>query len=237
MKRQFGRIVFVILLTFFVSFSPGSHQPRANAQAASPALQATPLPRLDQIKNLIRVPLVSQARDYTCGVAALQAVLLYYGEDDYSQSELARYLGANPRHGISYRAILRFANRRFSDPQKRNFWMWKRCGMTIDVLREVIDSGRPPIIPFQAWVRPGVSWKKEWNEGHYAVAVGYDEDNIYFMDSAILGHYAYIPVDEFLDRWHDRDPVTGEKLSQCALVIGNDGKIPSYDVRVIQRLE
>jgi uncharacterized protein YvpB len=237
LKRHFGRLVFVILLTSLVSFAPGDDPPRAYAQAASPALQAyQPLTNLDHVINLIRVPLVRQTMDYTCGVAALQSVLLYYGEE-FGQTELARYLGVSTQHGTNYRAILRFANRKFPDPQKRDFWMWKRCGMTIDDLRQVIDTGRPPIIPFQAWGRPGIDWKKEWKEGHYAVAVGYDENNIYFMDPSVLGHYAYIPVGEFLDRWHDRDPATGDKLIQCALVIGNDSKIPSYDFRVIQRLE
>jgi hypothetical protein len=237
LRRQPGRIVFAILLTFLFSFAPGGHQPRACAQAALPALQAhQPLPNLDQVKNLIRVPLVRQTTDYTCGAAALQSVLLYYGED-FGQMELARYLGASPQNGTRYRAILRFANRKFPDPQKRNLWMWKRCGMTIDILREIIDSGRPPILPLQAWGKPGVNWKKEWKEGHYAVAVGYDEYNLYFMDPSTPGHYAYIPNEEFLDRWHDQDPATGERLIQCGLVIGNDRKMPSYDFRVIIRMD
>ncbi len=51
-----------------------------------------------------------------------------------------------------------------------------------------------------------------WNEGvrlvgpnHYAVAIGYDEKHIYFMDPSTLGHYTFIPIAEFLDRWHDMD--------------------------------
>jgi hypothetical protein len=237
LKRHFGRLVLFILLSFPVTLTPGHHQPLAYGQAPTAALQESqPFPNLDEVKNLIRVPLVRQTRDYTCGVAALQSVLLYYGEE-FGQMELASILGVNPQHGTSHRAILRFANRKFPDPQKRDFWMWKRCGMTIDDLRQVIDSGRPPIIPFQAWGRPGVDWKKEWKEGHYAVAVGYDENNVYFMDPSTLGHYAYIPVGEFLDRWHDRDTSTGEKLIQCALVIGNDRETPSYDFRVIRRMD
>jgi hypothetical protein len=238
LKRHIGRLVFVILLTSLVSFAPAGHQPWANAQATSNALPAyQALPNLDQVIILIRVPLVRQTKDYTCGAAALQSILLYYGEDDYSQAELAKILGAHPQHGTSYRAILRFANRKFSDPKKRDFLMWKRCDMAIDDLRQVIDSGRPSILIFQAWGKPGVNWKKEWKEGHYAVAVGYDENNLYFMDPSTPGHYSYIPNEEFLDRWHDRDPATGEKLIQCGLVIGNDRKMPSYDFRIIMRMD
>jgi hypothetical protein len=45
-----------------------------------------------------------------------------------------------------------------------------------------------------------------------------------------------VPIEEFLDRWHDKDPVTGEKLIRCGLVIGNDNKIPSYQPGRIKRM-
>ncbi|HTZ39690.1 MAG TPA: C39 family peptidase [Syntrophales bacterium] len=236
MKKLFGRFAIAILLFFPTAIFPGNHLPSAHGQATAALQESQTAPVLDRVKNFIRVPLIRQMRDYTCGAAALQSVLVYYGED-IGQAELARLLGSDPQKGTSYRAILRFANRKFPDPRKRDFWMWKRCGMTIDDLRQEIDRGKPAILAFQAWAKPGVNWKKEWNEGHYAVAIGYDENNLIFMDPSVLGHYAFIPVDEFLDRWHDRDPSTGERLIQCGLVIGNDWKTPSYDYRVIQRID
>jgi hypothetical protein len=82
LKRLFGRLVLFILLSFPVTLTPGYHQPFAYGQASTAALQESqPLPNLDEVKNLIRVPLIRQTRDYTCGVAALQSVLLYYGEE------------------------------------------------------------------------------------------------------------------------------------------------------------
>ncbi len=236
MKKPFRRLAIAVLLSFPIVCAPGNHLPSARSQAAVALQEFESTPQIDQVRNLIRVPLVRQMRDYTCGAAALQSVLLYYGED-IGQTELARFLGSGPQKGTSYRAILRYANRNFPDPRKRNFWMWKRCGMTIDDLKQVIDRGKPTILVFQAWAKPGVNWKKEWDEGHYAVAVGYDEKNVYFMDPSVTGHYAFIPAGEFLDRWHDRDPSTGERLIQCGLVIGNDWKTPSYDYRVIERID
>lgn len=237
MNLYFNKFVVVLSFSFVVIILPGHHQPWVHGQESKPGLQTSqPSPCLNQIKSLIRIPLVRQTSDYTCGVAALQSVLLYYGED-YGQWELARILGADPHRGTSYRAILRFANRKFRDPQKRNFQMWKRCDMTIDDLRQVIDTGKPTILFMQAWAEPGVNWKTEWKEGHYVVAIGYDENNIYFMDPSTLGHYTYIPIDEFFDRWHDKDPSIGEKLIRCGLVIGNNSKKAVYDFKVIRRME
>lgn len=42
-----------------------------------------------------------------------------------------------------------------------------------------------------------------WDDGHYAVVVGYDQSNIYFMDPSTLGNYTCIPTEAFLTRWHD----------------------------------
>jgi predicted double-glycine peptidase len=207
----------------------------AGGLATEPDLQYEQQVNVGAIQNFIRLPLVRQTTDYTCGVSALQSLLLYYGEE-YGERELAGMIGATPHRGTSYRSIMRFANQKFSDPLKRNFQMQIKTHMTLDDLRQLIDRGKPTIVLMQAWGNPGVNWKTEWNEGHYAVAVGYDENNIYFMDPTVLGHYAYVPIEEFLDRWHDKDPITGEKLIRSGLVIGNDNKIPSYQPGRIKRM-
>jgi predicted double-glycine peptidase len=207
----------------------------AGGLATEPDHQYEQQVNVGDIQNFIRLPLVRQTTDYTCGISALRSLLLYYGEE-YGERELAGMIGATPHRGTSYRSIMRFANQKFSDPLKRNFQMQIKTHMTLDDLRQLIDRGKPTIVLMQAWGNPGVNWKTEWNEGHYAVAVGYDENNIYFMDPTVLGHYAYVPIEEFLDRWHDKDPITGEKLIRSGLVIGNDNKIPSYQPGRIKRM-
>jgi predicted double-glycine peptidase len=207
----------------------------AGGPATAPDLHYEQQVNVEDIQHFIHLPLVRQARDYTCGVSALRSLLLYYGEE-YGELELAKLIGASPRRGTSYRSIIRFANQKFMDPLKRNFQMRIKTNMTLDDLRQLIDQGKPTIVLLQAWGNPGVDWKAEWNEGHYAVVVGYDENNIYFMDPSVLGHYAFVPIEEFLDRWHDKDPVTGEKLIRSGLVIGNDNKIPAYQPGRIKRM-
>ena len=228
LKLRSSALAFFIAL-LFLSSARGGGLPETACPRDEPA------PDLGRIEHFIRIPLLAQSRDYTCGVSSLRSVLLYYGEE-YSDRELIAALGSNPRNGTSYRSILRFANRTFADPHKRNFRMRKVTGMTADDLRRQIYLGRPVILSLQAWGKPGVDLRRQWDEGHYAVAVGYDENNIYFMDPSTAGRYAYIPIGEFLDRWHDQDPVTGEKLVHWGLVIGNEAKKPVYDARAVMRM-
>ncbi len=90
-------------------------------------------------------------------------------------------------------------------------------GMTLGELKKWIDERKPVIVSIQAWAEKPVHYAADWDDGHYVVAVGYDEQNIYFMDPSILGHYAYLPLSEFVRRWHDRD---GERvLDQFGIVI------------------
>ncbi len=49
-----------------------------------------------------------------------------------------------------------------------------------------------------------------------------------------LGHYTFIPIPEFLDRWHDKDD--REKLIHFGMVIIREGA-PIYNPDMIKRLE
>ncbi|MBK7282920.1 C39 family peptidase [Candidatus Aalborgicola defluviihabitans] len=73
-----------------------------------------------------------------------------------------------------------------------------------DELKGRIDSRIPVLLAIQAWATPPVDWST-FENGHYVVAVGYDNDHFYFMDPSTLGHYTYIPIPEFLERLYDHD--------------------------------
>ena len=93
---------------------------------------------------------------------------------------------------------------------------------------------QPVICLIQAWTdRKGNNYAKDWDDGHYVVAVGYDPKNIYFMDPCTLGNYTFIPTDEFLQRWHDKD--TSEKLNHFALTLTKPK--PAFNPSVIQKME
>ena len=92
------------------------------------------------------------------------------------------------------------------------------------------------MVLIQAWTSPtNVDWKNEWEAGHYVVAVGYDQNNVYFMDPYTLGNYAYIPKSEFMDRWHDVDSAN-DTLSHFILSIQKE-PLPSYDPNKILKID
>jgi len=72
-------------------------------------------------------------------------------------------------------------------------------------------------------------------EGHWVVAIGYDENRMLFMDPSTLGNYTYIPNEEFLDRWHDTDSDNVTQLVHFGIVISKSA--PDYNPDAIMRLE
>lgn len=195
------------------------------ALASAYAQVAPSPPALDQVANLIRAPLVRQSTNFTCGVAALQSVLAYYGQDS-RDDKLRKALRSRSRYGTHYQDILKLA-------VKLGFQAQAYENLTLAQLQGLIDHKTPPILVIQAWVEGTPDWPNDWEDGHYVVAVGYDEDNIYFMDPATIGNYTYIPIPEFLDRWHDQDRPR-KKLYNFGIVI--DGKPPAYDPEEIKRM-
>lgn len=148
-------------------------------------------------KNLVRVPLCRQSTDYTCGVTALQSVLGFYG-DEFRESVLIEALKANAKDGTEFKNMVSFA-------KARSYLVKTKFDCSLASLKKFIDRKIPVICLIQAWPDKKVNFADDWDDGHYVVAVGYDKDNVYFMDPSTLGHYTFIPVKEFLQRWHDTD--------------------------------
>lgn len=184
------------------------------------------VPSIHAIQNLIRIPLTRQVADYTCGVAALQSILYYYGQE-FQEGDLVEKLGATPEEGTKYPRMVEFA-------QSLNFRVEVRTGMTLDELKRLIDEKKPVILLIQAWPDSTVDYAQDWDDGHYAIAIGYDRQNVYFMDPSTLGHYTFIPVREFLDRWHDTDSQT--LLYQFGMVIWKDPSGQVYNPDKIKRM-
>ena len=147
--------------------------------------------------KLIKVPMTRQATDYTCGAAAVQSVIGYYGED-IRESALAKELHTNSTIGTAYKQIEAFGKR-------HGYKVAVHKNASLTDLKKLIDGGTPAICLIQAWPERKVDYAKDWEDGHYVVAIGYDANNMYFMDPSTLGRYTFIPIDEFLKRWHDTD--------------------------------
>ena len=130
-----------------------------------------------------------------CGIAAVQAILYYYGKSRI-QSELAEAMhlsldvGTEPEHIVSF----------FEDEDFQVYF----GPMTIDTVKKCIDQGIPVILLIQAWVAEyPVVYDEIATEGHYVVAMGYDDENerIICDDPALMQNRGYIGYEELLTRW------------------------------------
>jgi ABC-type bacteriocin/lantibiotic exporter with double-glycine peptidase domain len=173
--------------------------------------------------NLLRLPLVRQATDYTCGVAALQSVFAYYGED-LREDLLARALRANRHEGTRCKRIETLARKHGYDVQ-----VVEEC--SLDELKRFIAAGKPVLVLLQAWPDKEVDFSKDWKDGHYVVAVGFNTESVYFMDPSTSGQYVYIPASQFERRWHDVDGHT--RLQHFAMAISKAGATRNLDSAVL----
>jgi len=146
---------------------------------------------------LINLPHIRQNTDYTCGAAALMAVLQYYRLYDETEAELAIALNATEDWGTEPEAIVEIASSYGIQA------IYKQC--TLDEIMEDLHMGWPTIILYQAWSDNFKLWKNDWDDGHYSVIVGIDHYNVYLEDPSLPNEIGYIPRDEFLERWHDID--------------------------------
>ena len=176
-------------------------------------------------QNFIFVPLTRQATDYTCGVGVLQSILMHYG-DEFREDELAKELKSDPNDGTLYSNIAKFS-------KSKGYKVQIFKNMTLDDLKKQINNKKPVIVLLQAWKETNADYATDWDDGHYSIAIGYDEKRIYFMDPSTLGYYTYIPTEQFLDRWHDVDAV--EKLHHFGMII--EKASPKYNHNDVLKMD
>jgi predicted double-glycine peptidase len=146
----------------------------------------------------LRLPDVRQSTPYTCGAAALQAVLAYYGIEA-REDDLARALGTTPEDGAPPDAIVRIARERGLTAEPRE-------GMTLEELRRTVSRGEPVLVALQAWPdRPRSHFADDWDDGHYVVVIAVERDRVIVEDPSLLGSRGVLSRAAFLDRWHDQD--------------------------------
>ncbi len=178
----------------FVKDAPVALPASPSAQAA-PATDAPGPPPLPH-PFLAAVPDVRQSTGYTCGAAALQAVLAYWGFPEREDRLVAR-LGSTPDAGTRPDAIVRVAGEYGLSAELRE-------GLALADLEAALAAGTTVIVDLQAWRdREDLPWTEIWDDGHYVVLLGMDADRLYFEDPSLLGARGTIPRAEFVDRWHD----------------------------------
>jgi len=165
--------------------------------------------------KILNFPPVRQNYSYDCGVAAVQSVLFYYGVDVQYPS-LKKMLKSNVT-GTPIANIKRIF-------KKYGFRVIKK-EMTIKEIKQYINKEIPVILPLQAWSEDKkIDWEKDWKDGHYVVAIGYDEKKIYFQDPAAI-FKTYLTYEELLKRWHDKDKKRKYFCYGLAIIGGRRGEI------------
>jgi len=166
------------------------------------------------MENAIKVPLlpIHQKYRYTCGVAALQSILVYYNLYPYKQEDLINKLMADTEVGTEPVNIVKYA-------KKMKLKVKEYHEMTSQQLRGQLNKQHPVICLIQAWGSP--ENYISGSDGHYIVAVGYDEENFYFVDPILEGVFGYLPAEEFERRWYFNDE--NQKLKQYGIAIWQTG--------------
>ena len=185
--------IFKLALVFVAIFAAGFLLARlTDGGRATPAASAPPSAPL----LLEGVPDVRQSTSYSCGAAALQAVLAYWGVSEREDRLMAR-LRTSPEQGTSPDNIIRVA-------REYDLEAGLKEGLGLADLEAGLREGWTVIVDLQAWRESAAApWTETWDDGHYVVLLGVDEANLYFEDPSLLGARGSIPKREFLDRWHD----------------------------------
>lgn len=176
-----------------------------------------PLRAAELPKDALPVPLVRQATSYSCGAAALLSTLYYWRVYDGTESSLYARLGTTPQDGTEPSGLV-------SGAQSLGLSAELKEGLGLADLRAALKKGQTVLLDLQAWRTEGatVTWADTWEDGHYVVMVAMDKAYVYVMDPSSAGAYAYLPLAEFVERWHDYEDRHGARrvYSHTAILIG-----------------
>ncbi len=157
-------------------------------------------------KNHLPVPITRQAREYSCGAAALLGVLNYWGVYSGPETKLYSLLKTTKKDGTEPQKLLSGAKHYGLKAEMKE-------NLELSDLRLALLRGETVILALQAWrdeSKPQKPWSETWEEGHYVVLIAMDETYIYTMDPSLPHGYVYLPQDEFLERWHDYEDRHGK---------------------------
>jgi predicted double-glycine peptidase len=168
---------------------------------------------------MLVVPDVVQSNSWSCGVAVVQAVLQAHGISGY-QDDYARELGTTRESGTHPSRIVALL-------RKHGLGVELREGMNTDDLRRAVDRGDLVILDFQAWREDARgSYETDWEDGHYAILIGYEGDRLLVEDPSILGAVGWLAEKELLDRWRDYELERGRRREYVRAGIVVRGPVP-----------
>lgn len=195
--REHGRARWLAGAFLAAALLPGCADPgEPGGPGGPPAAGATAEARRTVPPRILAgVPDVVQSTDYSCGCAAMVAVLGYYGIAA-DEKELIREGKVDPEVGVELEDLAEIARRRKLEPELREH-------LTLDDLAREVEAGRPVIILNQSWrTKKKLAWRDAWDDGHYLVVLGLDARFVYVEDPSLEGVRGRIARAEFVERWH-----------------------------------
>jgi predicted double-glycine peptidase len=151
---------------------------------------------------------VFQETSHSCGASAAKSILLYYGIPS-EEKEVIKTFGTSDSLGTSpEQMVAGFSRFGLNAMVKEN--------AEIDDIISNLENGFPTLVAIQAWLvnYPPKDWANNWEDGHWLIVIGIDENKIYFEDPSLLGARGYLTIEEFKMRWHDytgKPPCCDEK--------------------------
>lgn len=151
----------------------------------------------EELSGMLNVVYIRQCTSYTCGVACAQAILYYYGTDK-REDQLAEQFGTTKDAGTSPSQIV-------AGLESYGLVVTMKENTTLDDLRTNIKNKIPTMVAIQAWLDkyPSPDWSTNWEDGHWVIVIGLDDQNVYFEDPSLLGTRGWLTQADFLVRWHD----------------------------------
>lgn len=161
------------------------------------------IPRVIVPQNVLSLSRTIQETDYSCGPASLLSVLRYWNVYPGDEKGLYALLGTTPQNGTHPKHLEEGA-------QFFGLAAEMKENLTMEDLNAAVEKDVTVIVDLQAWSGARKNnWDYKWDDGHYVVYVGSHHNNAFFMDPSAEGNYAYIPIEEFLRRWHDYESGNG----------------------------
>jgi len=166
---------------------------------------------------IIPLPNVPQPDGISCGDATLLAILMYYGVGVKTIRAVKEEVHTDRDDGTYYKYI-----KRYVDELGLRATVVK--GMTLGRLQTNLKRGRPVICSIQAYGKPQDYNRDDVDNGHFVVAIGFDDHNLYFMDPSIPAwdrRRGWLSKEEFVYRWHDDEGSRGrpEIIRRLGIVI------------------
>ena len=148
----------------------------------------------------------------------------YWGKN-VDERELMKVLQTTSEEGTYPENIVRGA-------QALGFEAEARDHLSLEEVEQFTAGGAPMIALVQAWrSEKGApdSAAEEWDNGHYIVVLGVDNDYVYFEDPYARMSKAFMPRDTFVDHWHqvmDGDLKKNPKLMQLGIFVRGKNTAP-----------